>query len=148
MFRMANERLNQIVDANVTVTLSISEKTREGEIYRTFYDMPLERSRSPIFALTWTIVHPIDEKSPLYGKTREDLIDAEAELIVSLVGLDETFAQTIHTRFSYTPYEVLWNHTFLDIVRREHDRRKGNRVLVDISKIHHTREISTKEMSV
>ena len=103
IFRIANERLNQVVDAEISVVLSIAEKTKEGESYRTFYDLNLERKKSPIFILTWTVVHPITPDSPLYGRSKEDLIDAQAEIVVSFLGLDETFAQTIHARFFLHP---------------------------------------------
>jgi inward rectifier potassium channel len=132
LFRMANARLNQIVEARVAVTLAKDEVTAEGERYRTFYDLQLERSVSPIFVLSWTVVHPINEQSPLKGMTREKLMETQAELIVTLTGIDETFAQTIHTRFSYTPDEIIWNGTFEDILTRD----DTHRIMIDLAKIH------------
>lgn len=132
IFRIANERLNQIVEAQVTVVLSRNEVTAEGEKYRTFCDLKLERRRSPVFALTWTIVHPMDEESPLYGVSPEELLESEAELIVSLTGIDDTFSQTIHTRFSYTPQEILWDHGFADILNRTDE----GLLMVDFDRLH------------
>lgn len=118
LFRMANERRNQIVDATVSVSLSRNEMTAEGQGFRNFYDLSLERRRSPFFALSWTVVHPIDAKSPLAGATRESLREAEAEILVSLIGTDDTFAQTVHARFSYIADDILWGGTFTDMLSR------------------------------
>jgi inward rectifier potassium channel len=131
IFRIANERLNQIVDATVTVVLSRDEVTAEGESYRNFYELPLERARSPIFALTWTVVHPIDERSPIRGMGPRELESIRAEFIISLTGIDDTFAQTIHTRYSYVPSEIRWEGHFADILRRENEL-----IQIDLGRIH------------
>jgi inward rectifier potassium channel len=132
MFRMANLRANQIVESRVRVTLSQEETTAEGESYRTFYDMKLERASSPMFVMTWLVVHPIDEESPLYGLGLEDLKKAEAEIMVSMTGIDESFAQSIHARFSYTPEEILWDRNFADMIT---EQPGSDVVLVDMAKI-------------
>jgi len=137
IFRMANTRFNQIVEAQVSVVLLQSEVTAEGETYRTFYDLKLERNRSPIFALTWTVVHPIDNDSPLYGKTREALLDLDAEILVSLTGIDDTFSQTIHTRFSYTPAEIVFNKTFKDMLSRP-----AGVLSIDLKSIHEVQDLN------
>jgi inward rectifier potassium channel len=133
VLRIANERLNQIVDATLTLVFSRNEVTIEGERYRQFYDLKLERARSPIFALSWTVVHPITKESPLYGATNEDLIRWEAEFMASLIGIDDTIAQTIHARYSYTPSEIVWNHHFVDMTHRE-----NGMVRIDAHLIHDT----------
>lgn len=120
-FRMGNERLNQISEAHVNVTLLKDETTQEGEQYRNFYDLALERNHSPIFNMTWTVLHPINAQSPLYGMTKEDLIRDKAEILVTLTGSDATFSQPIHARFSYTPEEISWNGRFKDILFRENN---------------------------
>lgn len=89
-FRMANARLNQIVEAQVRVVLARFEKTSEGETFRELYDLRLERERSPLFAMTWTIVHWITPESPLYGQTRQSITEMDTEIIVTVVGTDET----------------------------------------------------------
>jgi inward rectifier potassium channel len=131
IFRMANQRQNQIVEANVSVVISIYETTKEGERFRTFYDLKLERSHSPLFALTWTIVHSIEKDSPLFGKTKQDLVDSEVEILVTMSGIDETFSQTVHSRFSYTPDEIHWHKKFTDMLTR-----KDGLVSVDMSRMH------------
>jgi inward rectifier potassium channel len=125
MFRAANQRGNQILEAQLRLTLVRNVMTEEGEFMRRFYDMRLSRSQSPIFALTWTAMHPIDEHSPLYGITAEELAEVEAEVIVTLIGLDDSFSQTIHARHSYIPAEIIWNMRFADIITRTPDGRRA-----------------------
>jgi inward rectifier potassium channel len=92
---------------------------------RRFYDMELARSQTPIFALTWTALHPINERSPLYGMTAEDLEEIEAEILVTLAGIDDTFSQTILARHSYIPTEIFWNMRLMDIITRTEDGRRA-----------------------
>jgi len=132
MFRAANQRYNQVLEAQVRMTLVRNTVTSEGEAMRRFYDMRLVRSQTPIFALTWTAMHPIDSDSPLYGITPEALEEMEAEVVITMTGLDETFAQTIHARHSYIPAEILWNVRFDDILVRLPDGRRA----VDYSRFH------------
>ncbi len=136
MFRMANERANQIVDATVNITLIITVATPEGSPFRKVVDLPLQRSRSPIFANSWTVVHLIDEKSPLYGVTKESMIESEMEMIVSLVGTDDIFSQSVHSRFSYTPHEIEWNKVFVDMLHW-----KDGVLKIELDKIHAVRPI-------
>ena len=103
MFRMANVRSNQIVEAQIHVVLARQELTVEGEEVRRFHDLSLSRHRNAIFAYSWTAIHPIDTDSPLFGATPESLSNPAPSLIVSLTGIDETFSQTIYARYSYSP---------------------------------------------
>lgn len=116
MFRMANERGNQIVEARVQVALAVWERTAEGELMRRFVDLRLVRAQNMMFALSWTAMHAIDADSPLYGQTQASLRDAEAELVVALVGTDETMAQMVHARWSYLPDEILFDHRYADMI--------------------------------
>jgi len=123
MFRAANERQNQVLEAEVTVTLARWKATTEGVHYRAFQPLSLIRSRSPFFALSWSVMHPIDETSPLFGQTVETLIADKAEVVVVLAGIDETLAQRIHARHSYLPHEIVWDRRFTDILLLEDDGR-------------------------
>ncbi len=116
MFRMGNERGNQVAEATLRVTLVRREKTVEGEEFRRFYDLELMRSRNAVFQLTWTALHPIDEKSPLYQVNRESLKESEGQIIVSFTGLDETFSQSIHARYTYNPEDIHWNKRLANIL--------------------------------
>ncbi len=125
MFRVANERQNWILEAQIRLSLVRSEITKEGDVMRRFYDMSLVRSQSPLFALTWTVMHPIDESSPLYGVTPEAMVEDDMEIVVTLTGLDETVTQTIHARHSYVGEEILWNMRFVDILSKTRDGRRS-----------------------
>ena len=117
MFRMANQRANQIVEARVQVAVAMSERTLEGESMRRFFDIQMVRQQNIIFALSWTAMHVIDETSPLFGHTEESLAATDMEIVASLVGMDETMSQPVHARWSYVPEEICWNHRFVDIIR-------------------------------
>lgn len=137
MFRVANERQNWILEAQVRLTLVRTEISKEGDVMRRFYDLPLVRSYSPLFSLSWTVMHTIDEDSPLYGVTPEVMIDNEMELLATFTGLDETVAQTIHTRHSFIPDEILWNMRFVDILSKTKDGRRS----IDYSRFHDVRAL-------
>jgi inward rectifier potassium channel len=110
MFRAANQRGNQIFDASVSVSLARQATTLEGVTMRRFEELKVQRSRSPLFALSWTIMHVIDEKSPLYGATIDQLYDMQFEILILLSGTDDTLADVIYARHSYTPDEILMGH--------------------------------------
>jgi inward rectifier potassium channel len=116
MFRAANQRRNQILEAQLRLTLVRNVITEEGEFMRRFFDLELERSQTPIFALTWLALHRIDEHSPLYAMPPETFQEIEAEIIVTLTGIDETFSQSIHARHSYIANEIFWNARFADVL--------------------------------
>jgi len=124
MFRTANERQNWILEVQMRVTLVRNEINKEGQFMRRFYDLPLVRNYSPLFALTWTIMHTIDENSPLYGVTPQRMIEEEMELVVTLTGIDETVSQTIHSRHSFVAQEILWNRRFVDIMLKTRDGKR------------------------
>ena len=115
MFRMANVRSNQIVEAQIHVVLARQEFTMEGEEVRRFHDLALSRHRNAIFAYSWTAIHPIGLDSPLFGASPESLAASRAGLIVSLTGIDETFSQTIYARHSYSAENILWGARLADI---------------------------------
>jgi inward rectifier potassium channel len=124
MFRLANQRGNQIVEALIHVVLALTETTAEGEVIRHLHDLHMSRAQNALFALTWTAVHPITEASPLFRATHESLAAKEAEVIVSLTGLDETLSQTVHARHSYVSDDILWGARFVDILSRLPDGRR------------------------
>ena len=115
IFRAANQRRNLVIEADVSVTMIHDVTTREGVLLRRFDELKVLRARSPMFFMTWQVMHPIDENSPLHGETTQSLIDKRAEILVVMKGIDETFVSTIHARTSYTPDEVVWDGQFADI---------------------------------
>ncbi|WP_193195702.1 ion channel [Nostoc sp. MG11] len=126
MFRAANERRNQILEAQMRVYLMRDEVTVEGHLMRRFHDLKLLRSQTPSFMLSWSAMHPIDEYSPLYGMSAESLIQTKTTLVISLSGIDETVAQVVHARHNYSANEILWNYQFVDII---HYTSEGHRYI-------------------
>jgi inward rectifier potassium channel len=116
MFRAANRRANQILEAEVTIALARDVRTLEGSDIRRFDELVVRRSRSPLFAYTWTVMHHIDEASPLWGATPEILQAQNVELIVVLSGVDDRYAQRVHARYSYQADEIVWNKRMADVL--------------------------------
>ena len=133
-FRLANWRRNQLVEAQLNVMVLLTETTSEGETLRRPTPIKLVRDHNPMFILTWTAMHRIDADSPFYGgeETMAKLRATNAEIFVSLTGLDETFAQTIHTRYRYLLDDIVHNARFADILSTSDD---GTR-LIDFDKFH------------
>lgn len=136
VIRVANERLNHVVDASMKVAVIRAEVTKEGERVRRVVDLELTRDTSPSFILTWMVMHPITPASPLYGMTPEQLAANDAEIIVTLTGLDETLGQTIHSRTSYLPSELRYGERLVDVIgwSQEGPRRR----VVDLRRFHDT----------
>jgi inward rectifier potassium channel len=117
MFRLANWRRNQIVEAQLSVLVLVTETTREGDAMRRPIPIPLVRSTNSMFALTWTAMHRIDEGSVFHGpEAMERLRALNAEIFLSVTGFDETLAQTIHARFRYALEDVVPNARFADVL--------------------------------
>ena len=135
--RLANARRNQILDAQVSVTLVRDERSAEGEWIRRFYDLQLARRQSPIFAMTFTVMHAIDAASPLWNANSSSLAAEAAEIVVTVSGLDETILRTVHARTSYLAHEVLWNYRFADVFTQTED----GRLAIDYRRFHHTEPI-------
>jgi inward rectifier potassium channel len=132
MFRVVNQRRSQLVELQAKVLLA-RRKTDGNAGDREFLTLKLERDRVTFFPLTWTVVHPIDETSPLFGMTEEDLGECDSEFLVLLNGFDETFSQTVHTRTSYQPDEVVWGARFRSIFNPVDP---DGTITVDIRKLH------------
>ncbi len=111
-FRVTNARSNTLMNLEAKVMLMTVEQS-DGVPKRTFVDLPLERPQIYFFALTWTIVHPIDQASPFFGKTPEDLKRLSAEILILLQGFDDTFSQVVHSRYSYRHDEFIWGAKFM-----------------------------------
>lgn len=130
MFRLANGRNNQLIEIAVQVVFTINELV-DGVKKRTFIPLNLERSKIGLLSLSWTVVHPIDENSPLFGISSEELINGEAEVIVLLQAFDDTFSQTVHSRASYLDENIIYNAKFAPVFFHDED---GTTIL-DLSKL-------------
>jgi inward rectifier potassium channel len=137
MFRAANQRGEAIIDASVMVNLARQHTTVEGITMRRFQELKLTRSNSSLFALSWTIMHPIDQDSPLYGLTPEDMDAADMEIVIMLNGLDEILADRIYARHAYWADEIVWNRRFVDVI----SVTPGGTRMVDLTQFHDTIEI-------
>lgn len=116
-FRIANKRAgHHMVDVEVEVIMS---KVEEGK--RSFFDLELEYKEISFFTSTWTVNHPINEVSPLSGMSEEDFRKNEIEFLVLLKGFDDTFAQTVHSRNSYTHDEIIWGARFANVYELNDD---------------------------
>jgi len=137
MFRAANQRHNLIFQAAASVSL-LGDEMVEGIRMRRFKDLKLIRDANPIFTLTWTIMHPIDEDSPLHQWLASREPPEGFEIIIVLSGVDERTGQTIHGRWAYTPSDLRWNARFVDILGKDD---KGVRT-VDYGRFDDVRELA------
>jgi len=115
MFRAANQRHNLVFEARAAVCL-VRDELVEGSIFRWFRDLALERSSTPVFMLTWTIMHRIGPESPLAPYLRDRQLPRDVEILVVLSGTDERSGQTVHARWAYRPDDIRWNTHFKDII--------------------------------
>lgn len=114
-FRLANKMRNsQISDMNCRVTLAKLEN-ENGQLIRRFRVLELEVKNIIFFPMTWTVNHPIDENSPLYGMTEKDMKDADLEFMISLSGFDDTFSQNVTSRYSYTHEELIYGAKWVSV---------------------------------
>jgi inward rectifier potassium channel len=130
-FRITNARSNTLMDLQARVMLMTVDPA-DGQLKRDFFDLPLERRGIYFFPLTWTVVHPIDSTSPLYGKTAQDLARTTAEILILIQGFDDTFSQMVHARYSYRHDEMVWGAKFVPAF---HVDPRGDMV-VDLNRIH------------
>ncbi|PZO42194.1 MAG: ATP-sensitive inward rectifier potassium channel 10 [Pseudanabaena frigida] len=137
MFRTANERRNNILEAKLSVYLMIDEVTAEGHMMRRLHELKLVRDHSPVFLLSWTVMHTINESSPLYGLTVETMERLHAQILVSLTGVDETIEGTLHARHMYAARNLMFDRRFVDVIHMGND---GHRYL-DYRHFHETTEI-------
>jgi inward rectifier potassium channel len=132
--RVANERGNQVVEAQMRLVMLRTEISKEGERIRRMVDLKLARPSTAVFALTWMVVHPITPDSPLYGETEESLKAANVDVLASIVGIDETFSQTVHARHTWFSNEIVWGQRFVDVITPLPDGKAE----IDYRKFHDT----------
>ena len=111
MFRVANERNHNLTELEARILMSVIV-TDNGRSTRKYQVLELENSRITYFPLNWTLVHYIDEKSPLYGMTKTDFEGTDLEMMIMIKGYNETAAQSFHAKSSYTVNEIIWNAKF------------------------------------
>ena len=129
-FRLVNRRSNNLINLNARV-LMMSVETVDGKPVRRYVPLELERESVLFLALTWTIVHAIDEKSPLFGKTADDLASMQMEVIAVLDAFDDSFGQTVHTRYSYRYDEIVWGAKFIS----SFDVEESGDMLLEVNRV-------------
>jgi len=132
MIRIANERNNTISQAMARLWLVRMETTAEGTDFRRYYELSLDRSEHPMFMLSWSIFHAIDETSPLYRMTPAGLAAADAALTLNVSGVDDNSAQYLYARKLYSHQDIRWNHRYRDITSFS----KTGALVIDYSLIH------------
>ncbi|MBP6003695.1 MAG: hypothetical protein KA746_09705 [Pyrinomonadaceae bacterium] len=131
MFRMVNGRSSQLIEVEAKVMFA-RFCDEDGRSVRKFDVLELERRKVAFFPLAWTVVHPIDENSPLYGWTAADLDRTDAEILILMSATDETFAQIVHSRTSYKPNEIRVGYKFGDLYNEMQD---GEPISIDIRRL-------------
>ncbi len=139
MFRMSNASKSELIETEVQVLMAFNQREEDGTMGRKFYPLGLEINKISFFSLSWTIVHALDENSPLYNFSAQDILDANAEIMVLVKGTDETAQQVVHTRRSYTAEEIVWNARFSPVIERAPNgvpkvltRKIGNHELLSV----------------
>jgi len=135
MFRLSNAKNNLLVEVQIQVLLSMKIQEHDREI-RKFYQLDLERTKINMLALSWTVVHPIDNKSPIQNFTEENLKESDPEFLVFVNAINDTNSQLIHARTSYKYQDVVWGAKFSPIFHE-----KGKKTIVCIDKINEFKKI-------
>lgn len=130
MMRLGNIRANRVFEGHARITLLKDETTKEGDKIRRLVDLKLLRDETPIFALSWSLFHFIDESSPLFNVSPEEMIKNNWEFIVTFTGLDQDMAQTIVAHSTYSATKLTKARKFVDMINYD----QGTRV-IDFSKL-------------
>lgn len=130
MFRIANRKQNELIETECKLALAINNLETKK---RDFHFLELERSQINFLPFTWTIVHPIDDKSPLYDITQGELEARDAEFVILIKSITDTYFQTVYSRMSYKPKEIVWNAKFTPMKQKPH--RDGS-ISINLSEIH------------
>jgi inward rectifier potassium channel len=117
MFRMVNPRRSELIETEVQVILALLQEDANGHRVRRFLPLDLELNKITFFSLSWTLVHALNERSPIQNFTQEELKDARAEFLVLVKGTDESTEQLVHARRSYIADEIVWNARFKPILQ-------------------------------
>jgi inward rectifier potassium channel len=131
-FRVGNDRSSTVFEAHVRVALARTERTAEGVTFYRLYDLELSRERSPALARSWTVMHPVTEKSPLFGASPKSCDADEIELMVTVDGTDDTSLQPVHGRRRYLTSDIVWGARLADVLSELPD----GRLQLDVRKFH------------
>ncbi|MEH0158577.1 ion channel [Limibacter armeniacum] len=136
-FRIANKRKNTLMEMEAIVIFAIEQKEEDGLFHRHYYELTLEIDKIHFFPLSWTIVHVIDADSPLYGVTKEEMLENEAEVLILTKGYDDSYGEVLHSRHSYYVSEFVWDKRF----KRAYRVNKEGNFVMDLKDLHATEPI-------
>jgi len=132
MFRIASYKDNHnLADAEIKVNLALQVQENGKATYK-FYSLELERSKVDTLMMNWTVVHPIDDKSPLLGLTEEDYQSSDVEVYVQIKGFDDVYSTVVIQRTSYTYDEIVFNAKFVTMYRESED---GKTTILELDKL-------------
>lgn len=141
MFRIANGARSELVEVEARILLSLKHTTN-GVRTRRFYELKLEKNKSAFFPVDWIVVHPITQESPLYNISQQELSYKEAEFLVLVNAIDDTFAQDVHARSSYRWEEIIWGARYKDMYRK---MTRDGRIAIDLSRLDDIEQIDTPQ---
>lgn len=137
MFRVVNPQNNHLLELEVQLNVAMK---RENSELRDFFSLDLERDKVAYMPYMWTIVHPINEDSPLSGIEKKQLVEKDCEFIVSMKAFDETTSQSVYSRSSYKASEIKWGEKFVYAVIRE-----KNSITIDVGRLDETEKVGLNE---
>ncbi len=132
MLRVVNQRHGTMAEATARLTLLRGSQIESGRLLRRFLDLRLERATNPFVALSWTLIHPIDKQSPLWGVSSQDLQRDASILIASINGYDESISAAVMARQSYPAAAILFGHEFIDVM----EQLPTGEVVLDMARFH------------
>jgi len=137
MVRLVNARKNHLIEIEAGIVISRNE-THDGKVQRRFYNLPLELSKVNFLALSWTLVHPITEDSPLFDKHQEEIDAADTEILLNIKAFDETYSQTVYSRTSYKAHQIVCSAKFISMMSSD----DSGETILDISKLNDFEKLS------
>ena len=142
MFRFASYKDNHtLTNVEIKINLGMTVLEKDKPVFK-FYDLQLERSRVESLPMNWTVVHPIDDNSPLKDFTAEDMKGADIEVYVLVRGFDDVYSNVVLQRTSYTYDEILFNRKFVQMYRESRD---GKTTILELQKLNAHKEVKVKE---
>lgn len=136
MFRITNKKQYELIESEASLTMAINNPTTNK---REFYNLALEIKSINFLALSWTIVHPINDQSPIFGLKAKELEERDAEFLILIKAINDTFSQTVYSRYSYKPNDIVENAKFRPLVP---EATKLGKIKVSVTDIHHFEKFS------
>lgn len=142
MFRFAPYKDNHaLTDVEIRVNIGLQVQQENGNAEYRYYDLALERTKVESLPMNWTVVHPLDDKSPLRGFTADDMRAADVEIYVLIRGFDDVYSNFVQQRTSYTYQEIKFNGKFVPMYRESDD---GQTTILELHKLNQFVNIAEK----